>query len=42
MSVYYGWFGYYFDLLLFIAKIATLIIVVLALVISDYLQLVQV
>jgi len=41
MNAYYGRFGSYDGLLPFIAKIATLIIVVLALVISDYLQLGQ-
>jgi len=41
MNVYYGRFGSYVGLLLFIAKIATLITVMLLLVISDYLQLGQ-
>jgi len=41
MNVYYGLFGNYVGLLLFIAKIPTHITVVLALVISDYLQLGQ-
>jgi len=41
MNVYYGWFGSYVGLLLFIAKIATLITVMLALGIADYLQLGQ-
>jgi len=39
--VYYGLFGSYVGLLQFIGKIAILITVVLALVISNYLQLEQ-
>jgi len=41
MNVYYGSFGRYVGLLLFIAKITKLITVVLALVILGYLQLGQ-
>jgi len=41
MNVYYALFGNYVGVLLFIAKIATLITVVLAPVISDYLRLGQ-
>ena len=39
MNAYYGFYGSYVGLQLFIVKIATLITVVLALVISHYLQL---